>query len=419
MKKQTLLLTMVVLFCLGAGTVYSQGGNWVKKKNMSVARGVMPAVVLNDTIYVIGGSVDAYTSTSVVEAYDAPTDSWTRKADLPQELCGTVAGTVNDKIYVIGGSTSVLGEGYVVDNVYEYDPVSNSWTRKSNIPTPLAYASAAVVNGKIYVIGGGSFGGVSAYNSVYEYNPAADTWKKKSDMPTARFLGSATEVDGKIYVFGGGTTLTGESFSTVEEYDPSADTWSVKGPMRIPRAAHASSAVDGNIYLLSGGERAGSVYADVRQYNPTLDTWAVMTSIPTPRVGLAACSFGEKIYTIGGMDISNTRLTTVEEYTPASNATNVAESNNAGSPMGYSLYQNYPNPFNPTTSIQYSVPSTQYVSLMLYNVLGREAALLVSDIKQPGTYAVMWDASGLSSGVYFYRLTAGKYVDTKKMILLR
>jgi N-acetylneuraminic acid mutarotase len=419
MKKLTLLLTMVVLFCLGAGTVYSQGGNWVKKKNMSEARGVMPAVVLNDTIYAIGGSSDAYTSTSIVEAYDAPTDSWTRKADLPQELCGTVAGTVNDKIYVIGGSTSVLGDGYVVDNVYEYDPGLNSWTRKSNIPTPLAYAAADAVNGKIYVIGGGSFGGVSAYKSVYEYNPATDTWTKKSDMPTARFLGSATAVDGKIYVFGGGTTLTGESFSTVEEYDPSADTWSVKGPMRIPRAAGASSAVDGNIYLFGGGERAGSVYGDVREYNPTLDTWAAMTSIPTPRVGLAACSFGGKIYVLGGMDISNTRLTTMEEYTPPQGTASAVESNQPGVPMEYSLCQNYPNPFNPTTTIHYSVPSTQYVSLKVYNVLGREVALLVSDTRQPGTYTVRWDASGLSSGVYFYRLTAGKYVDTKKMILLR
>jgi hypothetical protein len=87
-------------------------------------------------------------------------------------------------------------------------------------------------------------------------------------------------------------------------------------------------------------------------------------------------------------------------------------------PETFQLPQNYPNPFNPTTTIQYLVPSIQYVSLKIYDVLGREVASHVGEIKQPGTYTVTWDASGFSSGVYFYRLKAGKYVETKKMILL-
>jgi N-acetylneuraminic acid mutarotase len=419
MKKQILLLTMVVMFCPGARTVYSQGGCWVKKKNMSVEKCLMPTAVVNGIIYAIGGSSGAYTSTSDVEAYDAATDSWAPKANLPQILCGETARTVNDKIYVIGGSTSVLGDGYVVDNVYEYNPVSNSWTRNSNIPIPIAYAAADVVDGKIYVIGGAPFGFSSAYKSVYEYNPATDTWTKKTDMPTARFVASATAVDGKIYVFGGAANATLTGLSAVEVYDPSADTWAVKGPMPIPRAGHASSAAGGNIYLFTGGTGYTNLYKDVLEYNPTLDTWATKTSIPTSRYAPAACSVGGKIYIIGGMDEDNTRLSIVEEYNPALDVTSVSERNKGSSPVEYSLSQNYPNPFNPTTSIQYSVPSTQYVSLMVYNVLGKEAALLVSDTKQPGTYAVTWDASGLSSGVYFYRLTAGKHVETKKMILLR
>jgi hypothetical protein len=84
----------------------------------------------------------------------------------------------------------------------------------------------------------------------------------------------------------------------------------------------------------------------------------------------------------------------------------------------FNLSPNYPNPFNPATTIQYSVPGTQHVSLKIYDVLGREVATLVNEVKQPGYYAVTWDASGCSSGVYFYRLEAGKYVDTNKMILL-
>jgi N-acetylneuraminic acid mutarotase len=419
MKKHTFLLTIFLMFCFGARTVCSQSDCWQLRENMSVARNVMPAVAVHDTIYAIGGSLDAYASTSVVEAYDAATNNWISKANLPQKLCGETAGAVDNRIYIIGGSTSILGSGHTVDSVFEYDPISNSWTRKSNIPTPVAYAATGMVNGKIYVIGGCPFGFGSAYRSVYEYNPATDSWTKKTDMPTARFFASASVVDGKIYVFGGVASLTGMGFSTVEVFDPSADTWAVKGPMPIPRAAHASSAVDGNIYLVSGGERMGSVYNDVREYNPTLDTWATRTSIPTPRVGPAACSVGGKIYIIGGMDGANTRLSIVEEYDPALDVTSVGESHDARLPMECSLRQNYPNPFNPSTTIRYELPRSSEVNLSVYDLLGRQVSVLVNERKNTGSYEAKFDAGGLSSGVYVCRLKAGDFAQSRKMLLVR
>jgi N-acetylneuraminic acid mutarotase len=426
LKKQALFLSMVIIFSFGIKITFAQGGCWTTKTSMDVPRGLMPAVLLNDTIYVIGGSLDATTSTSFVEAYDVSTDIWTYKTDLPQKLCGTIACAVNSKIYVIGGSTSILGKGYVVDSVYEYNPVSNSWTRKSNIPTPLMAAAAAVVDGKIYVVGGAPFGMNSAYTSVYEYNPATDTWTKKSDMPTARLLASATVVDGKIYVFGGAVNLYGTGFSKVEVYDPSADTWAVKGPMPIPRATHVSSAVNGNIYIFTGALRPGSVYKDVLEYNPTLDTWATKTSIPTPRVAPAACSVGGKIYVLGGMDNSNTRLTTVEEYTPALDTTNIVSvvDKNSGTQTKFILEQNYPNPFNPTTKIKYSIPSVgtslmKFVQLKIYDILGNEVATLVNEEKPAGTYEVEFNGNNLSSGVYFYQIKAGSFISTKKFLLLK
>jgi hypothetical protein len=83
------------------------------------------------------------------------------------------------------------------------------------------------------------------------------------------------------------------------------------------------------------------------------------------------------------------------------------------------LNNSYPNPFNPTTTIQYSVPSTQHVTLKIYDILGREMGTLVSEVKSPGTYTVVWGAHGYSSGVYFYRLMAGSFVDAKKLVLVR
>jgi Secretion system C-terminal sorting domain len=90
-------------------------------------------------------------------------------------------------------------------------------------------------------------------------------------------------------------------------------------------------------------------------------------------------------------------------------------------PVGVHLEQNYPNPFNPTTSIKYSIPVGTYgrTSLRVYDLLGREVAVLVNERKAPGSYTVQFNGSGLASGVYFYRLTAGDFVATKKLLMLR
>ena len=85
----------------------------------------------------------------------------------------------------------------------------------------------------------------------------------------------------------------------------------------------------------------------------------------------------------------------------------------------YSLSQNYPNPFNPVTSIQYTISSRQFVTIKVYDILGKEVATLANEEKTAGSYEVQFDGSGLRSGIYFYQLKAGNYSATKKMILLR
>jgi endoglucanase len=88
-------------------------------------------------------------------------------------------------------------------------------------------------------------------------------------------------------------------------------------------------------------------------------------------------------------------------------------------PQNFTLRQNYPNPFNPSTIIQYQVPSIGIVTLKIYDILGREVAALVNEEKRLGKYDVQWNASNMPSGVYFYRLHAGSFIETKRMILLK
>ena len=97
-------------------------------------------------------------------------------------------------------------------------------------------------------------------------------------------------------------------------------------------------------------------------------------------------------------------------------------SDNMRIPETFTLHQNYPNPFNPTTTIGYSVRAYDHtplhVNLSIYNLSGQKVATLVDKIQSAGRYQVEWDASGFASGIYYYKIHAGEFVDVKKMILL-
>jgi hypothetical protein len=103
----------------------------------------------------------------------------------------------------------------------------------------------------------------------------------------------------------------------------------------------------------------------------------------------------------------------------ASQLVAVRETQGIGLPTEFRLEQNYPNPFNPATRISFSVRGSGFVSLKVYDLLGREVRTLVSENLHPGSYEVTFDASGLASGIYYYRLTAGEFTQSKRMMLLR
>ncbi len=140
------------------------------------------------------------------------------------------------------------------------------------------------------------------------------------------------------------------------------------------------------------------------------DNWIVKEFAPTRQVDFS--QIGGPTFTIPGTQkLIKSRPDDVEDL--------------GGIPEKFVLSQNYPNPFNPTTTIQYSIPKlngveTRYItSLRVYNILGEEVATLVNKYQAPGNYSVQFDASGLSSGTYFYTLKVGNFSSTKKMILLK
>jgi hypothetical protein len=236
-------------------------------------------------------------------------------------------------------------------------------------------------------------------------------------MPTARTWLSTCVVDEKIYAFGGhGTYPPWVLLKTGEVYDPVTDTWEILNDMPNKLQSFSASTVAGLIYLF-GGLTSGGILSIVWQYNPILDTMIFITQMPLPRAGTHSSELNGAIYVTGGsptMTIQPT--TTVQAYTPPLVGVEDRGENN---PEEFALHQNYPNPFNPTTTIKYQIPELSFVTLKIYDVLGSEIITLVNEEKSIGNYEVDWNASGLPSGIYFYKLQAGNFVETMKMLLLK
>lgn len=102
-----------------------------------------------------------------------------------------------------------------------------------------------------------------------------------------------------------------------------------------------------------------------------------------------------------------------------STITNIQNNHNSVIVSDFDLEQNYPNPFNPVTTIRWSIPVQSHVTIKVFNLLGKEISVLVNETQQPGSYEVKFDASKLTSGIYFYRLQAGSFIETKKLVLLK
>jgi len=125
---------------------------------------------------------------------------------------------------------------------------------------------------------------------------------------------------------------------------------------------------------------------------------------------------GNSYYVIRTQDIH-------DNLSPVSNEVVVTISDvdklNSNIPADYALYQNHPNPFNSLTTICYAIPTTSYITLKIFNLLGKEIATLVNGKQFAGEYEVQWNSVDLPSGVYVYRLETGNFVATKKLILMK
>ena len=272
---------------------------WSAKANMPTARYLMAAGAIDGKIYVVGGSTSYSSRTNKLEVYDPATDTWTTKTNMPTERHNLAAGAIDGKLYVVGGWSYSFKTALEV-----YDPATDTWSTKANMPTKREGLAAAAIDGKLYVVGGwngSDFAGGLRWRSTLEvYDPATNTWSTKANIPTPRTNPAAVAIDGKLYVVGGRNVdgyATG--LDVLEVYDPVTDTWSTKANMPTGRHGLAAVPIFGLLYAV-GGQNSQGLSKKLEVYDPVTDDWSTLDDMSTARKWLAAAAIDGKIYAAGG-----------------------------------------------------------------------------------------------------------------------
>ncbi|MFU1797791.1 Kelch repeat-containing protein [Paenibacillus azoreducens] len=322
----TIALLMLVLttslYCLPASAANTE--EWIPRADLPEPRMGAAAVTLNGKIYVFGGASNSNQAATGIKhnttyEYDPLANSWTKKADMPTARAGLSAVVYENKAYVIGGYLDIGGTLQRSNRVEVYDPTTDTWTKVADMPTARSWASAVTINNKIYVFGGGKNANESGTKStalatVECYDPVTNKWTTKKDMP---FLGNGTVaavVNEKVYLFGGMDYTS--TVGTIYEYDPNQDSWSLKNNS-TSRNGNGITVVNGKIYLLGGAsDGLKNLYDTADIYDPSTNTTSSMLSLTFPRAQNISVAIGNKLYVIGGTnDTGNEALKTVEMYT--------------------------------------------------------------------------------------------------------
>jgi N-acetylneuraminic acid mutarotase len=260
------------------------------------------------------------TTTAAPTTTTPPAAAWSTKAAMPQAKSGAAGAVLNGRLYVVGGNTD--------GTMFSYDPTSNNWSPEPTFPGAYrAYAGAAAVGGKLYVVGGcesqpssGPDCRIGTTNKLMEFDPGTGAWTAKTPMPTARLHMAAAAIDGKLYVAGGiGACPPCTPTTAVEVYDPSTDSWTAKTPMPGGRVQPYVGVIGGRLYL-AGGTNGANVLSSMQVYDPATDSWTDGTSLPAPyQTGIGA-AIGNRLYVVAGQDASGANIRTVLHYDVATDA---------------------------------------------------------------------------------------------------
>ncbi|MBI2076877.1 MAG: hypothetical protein HYT80_00700 [Euryarchaeota archaeon] len=257
------------------------------------------------------------TTSSPTSSPAPPGGTWTTKAPMPQPTSGASGAVLNGKLYVVGGNSD--------GSMFSYDLATNSWSTEPSFPSPYrAYAGAAVVAGKLYIVGGcesqpgtGPDCGVATVNTMRMFDPATGNWSTRAPMASARLHFATAEIGGMIYV-AGGIGAGGSQISSFEVYDPATDMWTTKASLPGPRVAPYVGVIGGKLYLAGGSSGANALETAI-VYDPSADAWTAAAPMPQARQTGTSGAVNGRLYVVAGQDAAGSNVRDVWDYDPATN----------------------------------------------------------------------------------------------------
>lgn len=301
-------------------------GTWRPAAPMPTAVQELYAYADGDRIYVLGGVTVGAGFTDEGFVYDPGRDAWTALPRLPEGRHHVTAAVVGGKLFAIGGFRGNFPHWEARNTVFVLDlDGGKQWTAVAPLAGPRAEHVAVVIDGRIHTIGGrvptgpGAVGYSAHVDSdLHEvFDPGTGKWSARAAAPTRRNSHAAAVIDGKIYVVGGrqnrlpkdhetsgqpGGGMEIINLPTLEVYDPKTDRWETRTPMPQGQGGLAAAALDGKLYVF-GGERwtpSKLVYSEAWVYDPGTDQWSAVASLPEAKHGLTAATVGDEIYVFGG-----------------------------------------------------------------------------------------------------------------------
>ena len=330
-------------------------------------------VSTGDVIYLIGRYA-AYTFGSEVQKFTVtgtgPDGTWSTVADYPLAASGIAADwDGGNYIYAAGGSDLVE----IFDNAYRYDITADEWSEIASLPIPMTYHGGAFLEGRFHVVGGIEGGGVTHY----AYDPASDEWSQLAGLPTPNYFAlfslSASD-DYLLSVGGGGGYGDWPAVNAVQLYDPENDEWFQETPTPATRGLNTAEWTPNGEVINAGGFYEWTFFqqAFIGTGFPDGSSWS-------------------------GIETGEGRMI----------------------PEGFRCYPASPNPFNSETTLSFSLPDAEHVTLVIYNSAGREIARLLDREFPAGLHTAGYSCSGNSSGLYFAWLTAGERSSVQKLVYVR
>ena len=318
--RRSVVLGGVAVIILLMGIKSFAGEGWELITKVPNKRKDFSTAVVDGKIYLIGGTLFGNRKgpfgMSLVEIYNPENNSWRRGADMPTDRAAPTTAVIDGRIYVMGGYAGIdnRGKNFKVLKIVEvYDPKTDTWERKQDMSVPRALFGAGVVAGKIYAVGGYVHPmdrdpeSPRRIDLVEAYDPATDTWVERANMPTKRAALGVEVANDRIYAIGGRGwpeigNRGGPFLRVIEEYDPKTNRWRKEKDMPDIRLLFSTVVVDSEIYLIGGFVWRGRHTKDVMTvdvYNPETDKWGDIPSMPRSFRSFGTEAVNGTIYVFG------------------------------------------------------------------------------------------------------------------------